>query len=332
MNKLMIAGDIGGTKTSLQLLKTDGKKYQSLYNKRYASSEQADFKDLLAAFILSSQSVINNQPIVSVCLGIAGPVNLRTAQVTNLPWLIDADELQYGLGIGHVELINDFAAVGYGLDMLQASDFYCLQTGSVIEKATRAVIGAGTGLGEGYLVWQGDGYVPMPTEGGHVDFAPSNKIQIELLQHLQSRFGHVSYERVVSGSGLINIYEFLASRLQATAALQHALGCGADKAAIIAEFALSQKDEIATRALDIFIDAYGAQAGNLALTCLARGGMYIAGGIAPKLLSRIVAGGFMRAFGEKGRFASLMASIPVKVVMNPEVGLHGAIRVAMQSV
>jgi glucokinase len=332
MNKLMIAGDIGGSKTILQLLKTNGKQYQSLYSERYTSTEHADFKALLAAFIQSSQSVINNQPIVSMCLGIAGPVNLRTAQVTNLPWLIDADVLQHELGVQYVELINDFAAVGYGIDMLQESDFYCLQTGSVIEKATRAVIGAGTGLGEGCLVWQGDGYVPMPSEGGHVDFAPLNKIQIELLQHLQSRFGHVSYERVVSGSGLINIYEFLVSKQQATAALQHALVSGVDKAAIIAEFALSQKDEIATRALDIFIEAYGAQAGNLALTCLARGGIYIAGGIAPKLLSRIVAGDFMLAFREKGRFASLMASIPVKVVMNPEVGLHGAIRVAMQSV
>jgi len=332
MNKLMIAGDIGGTKTILQLLKTDGKQYQSLYSKRYASSEHADFKSLLAEFIHSSQSVINNQPIVSVCLGIAGPVNERTAQVTNLPWRIDADVLQHELAIQHVELINDFMAVGYGIDLLQQSDFYCLQTGVAVEKATRVVIGAGTGLGQGYLVWQGGQYVPHPSEGSHADYAPHNLVQIELLKYLQAKFGHVSWERVASGSGLVNIFEFLISTQPATAALERALQLSEDKAATLADFALVHYDKLAEQALDIFIEAYGAQAGNLALTCLAQGGVYIAGGIAPKLIQRMARGDFMRAFGNKGRFASLMASLPVKVVMNPEVGVHGAIRVAMQSV
>jgi glucokinase len=332
MNKLMIAGDIGGTKTILQLLKTDGVQYECLHSQRYVSAEHADFKELLAEFIHASLLVIRDRPITSLCLGIAGPINMRSAQVTNLPWVIDADELQRELAIGHIELINDFAAVGYGIDMLQESDLYCLQTGNVIEKATRVVIGAGTGLGEGYLVWQGEQYIPQPSEGGHVDYAPINKIQIELLQYLQLRFGRVSYERVVSGTGLVNIYEFLTSTMQPTAALHHALLCGDDLAAIIADFAMQQKDEIATKALDIFIESYGAQAGNLALTCLARGGVYIAGGIAPKLVQRIVHGDFMRAFREKGRFASFMESLPVKVVMNSEVGLHGASRVAMQYV
>ncbi|MDQ1363132.1 MAG: glucokinase, partial [Pseudomonadota bacterium] len=261
----------------------------------------------------------------------AGPVSHRTAQVTNLPWSINADSLQQQFNIAHVELINDFAAIGYGIDCLQQQDFVDLQAGHALDKATRVVIGAGTGLGEGYLVWQDGGYVPLPSEGGHADFAPASEVQMNLLGYLQARFGHVSYERVVSGMGLVNIYDFLACNQPASIKLQQALLDGDDPAAIIAEFAMEKNEAVAVQALDIFIECYGAQAGNLALTCLARGGVYIAGGIAPKIMQRMQQGDFMRAFCNKGRFASLMQALPVKVIMNPEVGLHGAIRVALRS-
>lgn len=330
MNKLIVAGDIGGTKTLLQLLETDGAQWRSLYQQRYNSADYADFNTLFADFIRDAQALIKNQTIKSVCFGIAGPINHRTAQVTNLLWLIDADALQNQFNIARVELINDFAATGYGIDMLHQHDFHVLQTGNAVETGTQVVIGAGTGLGEGYLVWVKDQYVPFPSEGGHVDFAPANEVQIDLLRHLQGRFGHVSYERVVSGMGLVNIFDFLAGNRQPSAALRHELSIGTDSAATIAEFALQKKDAVAEQALDIFVECYGAQAGNLALTCLARGGVYIAGGIAPKMIQRLSQGDFMRAFCDKGRFKSLMEGLPVKIVLNSDVGLQGAIRVAMQ--
>lgn len=332
MNKLILAGDIGGTKTLLHLLITDGKQYKSVYSQRYVSAEYANFESLLDAFLQAAQSEINNQKICTMCLGIAGPVQHRHAQITNLPWQIDADVLEQTFGIAQVRLINDFMAVGYGIDMLSQGDLYCLQTGAVEDKAARVVIGAGTGLGQGYLVWQNGKYVPQPSEGSHVDFAPTNLVQIELLKYLQVKYGHVSYERVASGSGLINIYEFLASTQVATAAMEHALQTAEDKAAIISTYAVQQKDMLAEQALDIFIETYGAQAGNLALTCLARGGVYIAGGIAPKIIQRMARGDFMRAFRAKGRFSTLMESMPVYVITNAEVGLQGAIRLAMQTI
>lgn len=332
MNKLIVAGDIGGTKTELKLLVTDGKQWQSLYQQRYSSTAYADFNGLFADFMRDANAVIKNQTIQSACLGIAGPINQRTAQVTNLSWQMDADDLQQQFKITHVEFINDFAAVGYGIDMLQPQDFHVLQNGLVADKAARVVIGAGTGLGEGFLVWQNGQYLPLPSEGGHVDFAPANEIQMDLLRHLQQRFGHVSYERVVSGMGLVNIFDFFASRQAPSAVLQHALSCSADGAATIAEFGLQKKDVVAEQVLDVFVECYGAQAGNLALTCFARGGVFIAGGIAPRMVNRLSQGDFMRAFCAKGRFSSLMESLPVKIVMNAKVGLLGAARIAMQRV
>lgn len=324
MKKLILAGDIGGTKTVLQIFETDGSHYTSLYKQRYSSIEYGQFDVLLAAFLREAQASIKKHVITAACLGIAGTINGRQAQVTNLPWLIDAEALQQQFAMTHLELINDFAAIGYGLGRLQQDDFYVLQTGNPLAMATRAVIGAGTGLGEGYLVWQGDQYRPLPSEGGHSDFAPQNEIQHDLLRYLQNRYDHVSYERVVSGNGLINIYNFLTDTHPASEILQQELKQSADHAAIITAYALENKDAVAVQALNIFIECYGAQAGNLALTCLARGGVYIAGGIAPKILQRLQRGDFMKAFCNKGRFSALMRTIPVSVVLNTDVALHGA--------
>lgn len=332
MKKLILAADIGGTKTLLQLSIANGKQQQCLYQQRYSSGDYAAFQPLLTQFLHDALALTNGQPICAACLAIAGPVTQRTAQVTNLLWQIDADALQKQFSITHVELVNDFAAVGYGIGSLQPSDFHIVQTGDSVAQASCAVIGAGTGLGEGYLVWQGDEYKPFPSEGGHVDFAPANDTQINLLRYLQARFGHVSYERIVSGSGLLNIYDFCCEQQSPSAALLQAMRNTEDGAATITDFALQKNDPLAQQVLDIFIACYGAQAGNLALTCLARGGVYIAGGIASRILPRMLQGDFMHAFCDKGRFAPLMKSMPVKIILNAEVGLHGANRVAFQYV
>lgn len=329
MNNLIIAGDIGGTKTLLQLCLATDMQQQVLHSCRYASSDYADFNLLFAEFMGEIGALLGTGSIRAICLGIAGPVSEHTAKVTNLPWLIDAEVIRRKYAVAHVELINDFTAVGYGIDMLKPEDFEVIQSGQAVEHAPRVVIGAGTGLGEGYLVWQGNEYVPLPSEGGHVDFAPANKVQMEMLAYLQDRYGHVSCERVASGSGMKNIYDFLASRQPPSVALQEEMLRTRDVAATLANFAMQYKDPVAEQALDIFIQSFGAQAGNLALTCLAKGGIYIAGGMAPKLVPRMLQGDFVHALCNKGRFESLMKSLPVKIIKNQQVGLLGAVRLAM---
>lgn len=326
----IIAGDIGGTKTLLQLAEIQGGRHRILHSQRFVSAEYAQFNQVLAAFMQQIPKHIGAVPVAAACFGIAGPVTGQTAQVTNLPWQINAADLETQFGIGTVSLINDFTAIGYSIEVLQPNDLVCLQQGEAVPQATRAVIGAGTGLGEGLLVWQNGTYIPLPSEGGHVDFAPQDEEQIGLLKFLQQRHGHVSYERIVSGSGLLAIFEYLLStkKFTASAELQQALRNSSDAAASITEAAMAQRDAAARAALDMFIKIYGAQAGNLALTTLARGGVYIAGGIAPKILDVIKQGEFVRAFCDKGRFKELMQRIPLHVVVNADAGLIGARRVA----
>ena len=330
MHKLLLVADIGGTKTDLYLLASDGSDFRPLIKQRYNSHAYPQFEGMLHEFITLAAPEIKQRPIDGCCLGIAGAVNTETAQVTNLPWVINSVTLQDMFGIKQIKLINDFAAIGYGIESLQQKDLCVLQPAQAVAQATRVVIGAGTGLGEGYLVWQGNGYIPLASEGGHTDFAPRNAIQHDLLRYLQDRFGHVSYERVVSGTGLLNIYEFLVTRMTPSLALKNALAESADHAATLTTFALQEKDALAIQVLNIFIDCYGAQAGNLALTCLARGGVYIAGGIAPKILARMQRVDFIQSFCDKGRFSKLMQTIPVSVVLSPDVSWMGAARVAMQ--
>lgn len=312
--KTVLAGDIGGTKTWLRL-SCGG---VVLREQRYASAAFSGLETMLGDFL-------GDAKLSSACFGVAGPVQGRMAKITNLPWQIDADAIAAQFAIPMVALINDFQAVAYGIEALGEHDLLTLQAGQTQERAPRAVIGAGTGLGEGYLVWRDDAYQALPSEGSHADFAPADERQVELWRYLAQRFGHVSWERVVSGSGLVMIYEFLRQRgeFAESPELAAAMRDG-DPAAAISEQALQRNDALALAALDLFAAAYGAETGNLALKILATGGVYVAGGIAPKIVERLKTGGFLRAFLAKGRFAGLLAAIPVHVVLNPQVGLLGA--------
>ena len=322
IEKTLLAGDIGGTKTLLKLFEAGG---GVLAERRFDSASFASLNQVVASFLSDFPSL---SP-AAACFGVAGPVEGGRANITNLPWQIDAASICAEFRIPQVRLINDFQAVAYGIEALESQDMATLQAGQPQEFGVRAVIGAGTGLGEGFMVWQGEYYEAFPSEGSHADFAPVDALQTELLHYLAARYGHVSYERLLSGPGLVNIFEFLrASRgQQATAELQSAMQAG-DPAAAISDCALGGKDDLAVSALDLFARIYGAEAGNLALKVLARGGVYIAGGIAPQIISKLKDGEFLRAFADKGRFTGLLGNIPVHVVLNPKVGLLGAARVA----
>lgn len=326
---MILAGDIGGTKTLLRLAEVDGGSHTQLAEQRYVSADWADLTSMVQAFLTDCRTQHGDLAISGACFGIAGPVSGRQAWVTNLPWQLDADAMQAELGIPKVRLINDFAAVGYGIEALGQDDLVTLQAGEAQAEAPCALIGAGTGLGEGILVWAGDHYEVMASEGGHVEFAPRDALQVELLEHLMAKFGHVSCERVCCGRGLVNIFEFLRDTGKGTpgAELAAAMQDG-DAAAAISMAALAGSDALASQAMDIFLDIYGAQAGNLGLTCLANGGVYVAGGIAPKIIDKLRNGIFTRAFNDKGRMQKLTDRMPVRVVTNAHVGLLGAILAA----
>lgn len=317
----VLAGDVGGTKVLLQVAEADGRTARVQAEARYESADYPDLLPLVEEFLRHTRA----HDLHAACFGIAGPVRPtpdgQAADVTNLPWRIDSAALMRGLGIPRVRLINDFQAVGYGIAALVPEDFATLQAGQRQPRAPCALIGAGTGLGEGLLIWANGYYEAVATEGGHADFAPIDETQVELLGYLRARFGRVSYERILSGPGLVNVYEFFLARgLPGTPALLEA----EDPPAAITRAALMGEDRAALDTLRLFVRVYGAQSGNLALTCLATGGVYVAGGIAPKILSALRTGEFVRAFGDKGRMSALLATIPIDVILNPRVGLIGA--------
>lgn len=324
----ILAADIGGTKTRFQLTT---KRDDLVLEQEHASQEFASFDLVLAAFL--DQENIKHHTIISACFAVAGPVNGRDANVTNLPWQLNADELANTFNIQYVQLCNDFEAVAHGITCLADDEVITLQQGEADNSAPRAVIGAGTGLGQVVLFPVSDSWQVVATEGGHTDFAPTDPQQILLLQHLIERFGHVSYERIVSGRGLVTIYEFLRTLEQydENPELRQKMTTD-DPAAAISLFASEHQDPLAVAALDLFIQIYGAQAGNLALTVSPRAGLYIAGGIAAKNIERFKQGHFMAAFVAKGRMKSLMEKIPVRMITQPKVGLLGARLLAQQSV
>jgi glucokinase len=324
----VLAGDIGGTKTLLQIAEVERNIYRVIIERRYINQAYGDFTAVVNEFMQSAAAHITPLTLDAACFGVAGPINVTAASqhthLTNLPWTLDSNVLAQTLGIPKVRLINDFQAAGYGIEALAPQDFASLQTGQMQPRATRALIGAGTGLGEGLLIWQQDHYEVLAAEGGHVDFAPTDELQIALLRYLMRRFPRVSYERILSGRGLVNLYNFLRSYASDSTPL---IPDTSDPATLTAA-ALKKTDPLASQALDLFVSIYGAQAGNLALTVLAAGGVYIAGGIAPKIIDRLADGAFMRAFLNKGRLSPFLATIPVQVILNPKVGLMGAALVA----
>jgi len=319
----VLAGDIGGTKTLLQISQPDDAGVQVLYEERFVSSDYPEFDLMLREFI--DTAVQHCAAPSAACFGVAGPVSGRTARTTNLPWTLDADQIETRFNIPKVRLINDFQSVGYGIEALQEDDIVTLQKGKEVAQGTRVIIGAGTGLGQGFLVWQNDHYEVVASEGGHASFAASDEQQIELLRYLQKRYGHATWERAVSGRGLVNIFEFmLDSGNKESDALQQARQ-NEDPAAAISRFALSGGDSIAVETLDLFTRLYGAQAGNLALTGLAVGGVYVAGGVAPRIIDKLKDGTFMSAFLDKEeRMQDLLRDMPVHIVVNAHVGLMGS--------
>jgi glucokinase len=324
----VLAGDIGGTKTLLGLYRVEGGAPELLREKHYVTR---DFKTLeeVAGDFLSGAWAID-----AACFGVPGPIIGGVSHATNVPWTMEERALARALGVPGARLINDLEATAYGMLQLQASEIAVLQRGDPpASRAPIAVIAAGTGLGEAGLVPLEDGrWRSVATEGGHADFAPRGREQIELLEYLSGEFDHVSFERVLSGPGLVNIYKFLKARAPDAEPqwLADELAHAPDAAAVISEAALKGRDPRCDEALRIFTDIYGAEASNLALKFMALGGVYIGGGIAPKILATLGAGGFVRAFLAKGRLDKVLARIPVRVSLNPAAALIGAARCAME--
>ena len=329
MNQTLISGDIGGTKTLLQLASFSHEKKSHEFTHRYNSRDYTSFNDILNNFLnkTSAANTINHP--VAACFAIAGPIVAQRTKLTNLPWQVDAVDISTTFSIPNVKLINDFEAVALAVESLPPSDLVSLQAGNPQAQSMRVVLGAGTGMGVAWLTWQGNRYVPLSTEAGHMDFAPSNKLQIGLLEALQNKFAHVSVERVLSGSGLTRIFKYLQIN-SATPPESTPINLDEDSGAAISQLAQEHDHPIAIQSLELFAEIYGAYAGNLALAGLCRNGVYIAGGIAPKIIDTLRSGGFMRAFSDKGRFSMLMHDIPVYVITNPKASLLGAEHEAQQ--
>ena len=322
----VVAADVGGTNTKLALAECDERgSCTFVARSNYRSGAHATFALAVEAFLREPAVQPFAERVRGACFAVAGPVEEGRARLTNLAWQIDEAELQAKLGIGGVRVINDFAAAGLGIEHLPASDLLTLQPGTPVPGADRVVVGAGTGLGVCVLDSDGDHYEVHASEGGHADFAPVDELQDALLRHLRQEFMRVSCERVISGPGLPRILTFLAQHTGRAPSpeLAQAMVTG-NAARAVTEFAMSDRDPLAVQALHIFVSAYGAFAGNVALLALAHGGVYIAGGIAPKIAAKLRDGTFMAAFNAKGRFGPLMATLPVHVVMNEHLGQIGA--------
>lgn len=305
---LILASDVGGTKTILAVYDLKEGKLQLLLKEKYKSKDYKSFEELLTNFFKATKIIVS-----TAVFGVPGPVLNDTCKTSNLPWFINGNKLAQKFHIERVKLVNDFYAFGSGIELLPNKDFFQLNTAKPYEKKTRAFIGAGTGLGEAYAVWI-DGYHVYSSEGAHTDFAPRNDIEVALLHFLSKKFGHVSIERLLSGKGLTNIYRFLRGE---------EINENDDLSIKIVQNAIDRKDAVCKHAVDIFVSIYGAEAGNLALRTKAISGVYVGGGIARTLLPK-KSKPFLNAFCDKGRLSYLTKQIPVFVVMNPEVGVLGA--------
>jgi glucokinase len=325
--RYLLAADVGGTKAALALAAAGGARPQIVAQHIYACREFDGLQPIVAAFLQQQPVAGHRGAIAAACLSVAGPVAANATTLTNLGWKVSGNTLAAELRLPEVRLVNDFEAAGLGISRIAANELETLQEGSPVARAARLVIGAGSGLGVGLLTWQDDGYAVHPSEAGHADFAPVDELQDRLLVHLRRTYGRVSYERVVSGPGLMRIFSFLQETGVGVPSkqLSDADKTRQDTAELIAEFAVAKLDPLAARALELFVAIYGAFAGNMALAMLAHGGVYIAGGIAPKIAPKLKEGAFMRAFTGKGRFSELLTTMPVHVVMNPLVGLYGAL-------
>lgn len=320
---MILAGDIGGTNARLAYFQPQNGHLQLVSERVFPSREHSELGEIVSQFLKDS----GTRP-EAACFGIAGPVRNGRVETSNLPWVIEQTRLAKQIQLPATLLINDLEASAWGIGALAANDLVPLNKVTGPAVGNQAVVAPGTGLGEAGLFWDGSRHHVFACEGGHTDFAPQNDVQIELLRFLKARFGHVSYERILSGPGLVNVYDFLRDSNPASEshALADAMAKG-DAAAEISKAALSG-DALAGTALDLWVDVYGAEASNLALKIMSTGGLFLAGGISPKILSKLQAPAFMKAFLDKGRMAPLIEAMPVSVVMNEKAGLLGAARCA----
>jgi glucokinase len=348
---MILAGDIGGTKTNLALYDWPTERVEPVRLETFHSADYKSLEEILEEFLtppkppmllddidvaVSSEEETESEKVpaepiklTAACFGVAGPVIENHSQTTNLPWVVDGAAIAKRFDIPRVQLLNDLEATAYGILLLRPDELEVLNPGNPPKKRQAlALIAAGTGLGEAILFWDGKSYRPMPSEGGHTDFAPNNDYEIELLRYLRSQFLHVSYERILSGPGLNAIYEYVRdTKKNEPTWLAEKIKAG-DPAAEIAEAGLKGQADIAKQTLDLFTSIYGAEAGNLALKALSLDGVYVAGGMAPKLIKKLQDGTFMKAFVNKGRYKRLLSNMPVKVVMNQQTALLGAASVA----
>ena len=322
---MILAGDIGGTHARLAVFNVNQGHFELVSSETFPSQQFLGLDEIVVQFVKNS----GIQPS-QACFGIAGPVTNGRVEASNLPWIVEASRLAHELKLAQVLLINDLEATGWGIGALEPNDLVSLNNVAAIESGNQAVIAAGTGLGEGGLYWDGKRHHVFASEGGHGDFAPLDDIQVEIFEYLRKRYGHVSYERVLSGPGLVNIFEFLRDSGRGkppewliAEMTEH------DAAAAISRSALAGRCAMCDTALEIFVSIFGAEAGNLALKLKSTGGVFLAGGIAPKILPKLTTPTFMEAFLSKGRLRRLMQIIPVKVITNDQLALLGAARCAL---
>jgi glucokinase len=320
---LLLAGDIGGTKTNLAIFSSEAGPRSPLQEATYPSAKYPSLEAMAGEFLSQVDAKVNR-----ASFGVAGPVVGGRVTTTNLPWMIDELTLQKALNLSSARLLNDLVAVAHAVPFLQPVDLETLSEGQSAPGGAMAVIAPGTGLGEAYLTWDGSRYRAYASEGGHADFAPNNSYEAELFHYLQDRLGHVSYERVCSGRGIPHIYNHLrdSGHVEEPVWLRKQLATADDPTPIIVNAALSEQNppQICVETVNVFITILGAEAGNLALKVLATGGVYLGGGIPPRILPALKHRRFLEAFRQKGRMSELLSAMPIHVIVNPKAALLGA--------
>jgi glucokinase len=317
---VILAGDVGGTKCNLALFSENGDKLTPVFRQRFASKEFAQFDLIVKEFARQAEPHLRVHKVRAAGFGVAGPVIENRVRATNLPWIVDAGNLAKELSVEQVVLMNDLGGTGHSIEHLASSELCVLNPGKAEPGGTRALIAAGTGLGQAFLVWNGTRYRVAASEGGHSDFAPHTEQQIELWRFMKRRYPQVSWELILSGRGFRTLHEFLSSTVK------HASfeDPDADPAPEITQLGLAKSCPVCVETLDLWTNIYGAEAGNLALKVLALGGLYVAGGIAVKILDKIKDGTFFKAFKDKWKFEGLLSNIPVSVVLDESAPLMGA--------
>lgn len=316
----ILAGDVGATKTIIGLFEPQTNRPRLVHRKVYSSQEHESLESIISQFLSDRSESIN-----AACFGVPGPVRNGICETTNLSWRVSAEDLKKRFNIKKVTILNDLVATSIAAPNLTPDELYCLNAGQPDALGVIGVVAPGTGLGMGLMVWGGSSYLPIASEGGHVDFAPTNLEQISLLEHMLKKYSRVSVERLGAGPGLYEIFLWLSQKPEFKDSPRTQLIIGAENPSeLITRFALEKHDALCDKCLDVYVSILGSASGNLALTAMTTGGAYLGGGVSPKILDKLLNGTFMSAFTNKGRFRKLMESIPVKVILNDQAGLIGA--------